>query len=172
MQYVKWLILALVVVMVVPVFAGGKEKCTMDTQTCLDKYAAKLKHKGWVGIEMDKAKEQKGLLITRVVPGSPAEAAGLQVAIWELLVDFGSVIDLTSGDFEIRSPGAVETAAQGYLSALPADLSGYTTTSFIVASDNGRTARSSQHMIVPEPMTAGLMGITLPLFLLRRKRSA
>jgi predicted metalloprotease with PDZ domain len=78
MQYVKWLIVVLVVALAIPVFAGGKEKCTLDTQTCLDKYAAKLKHKGWVGIEMDKSKDHKGLLITRVVPGSPAEAAGLQ----------------------------------------------------------------------------------------------
>ena len=78
MQYVKWFIVALVIVLAIPVFAGGKGKCTMDTQTCLDAYAAKLESKGWVGIEMDKSSDKKGLVITRVVPGSPAEAAGLE----------------------------------------------------------------------------------------------
>ena len=53
-QYVKWFIVALVLALALPVMAGEKGKCTMDTQTCLDKYAAKLKHKGWVGIELDK----------------------------------------------------------------------------------------------------------------------
>jgi len=77
-QYVKWFIVALVLALALPVMAGEKGKCTMDTQTCLDKYAAKLKHKGWVGIELDKAKAEKGLLVTAVVPGSPAEAAGLE----------------------------------------------------------------------------------------------
>jgi len=78
MQYVKWFIVFLVIALAVPAMAGGKGKCTMDTQTCLDAYAAKLKDKGWVGIEMDKAKDKKSLVITRVVPGSPAEAAGLE----------------------------------------------------------------------------------------------
>ena len=79
MQYVKWFIVALVIVLAIPVIAGGKSKCTMDTQSCLDAYAAKLKDKGWVGIEMDKSSDEKGLVLTRVVDGSPAEAAGLQV---------------------------------------------------------------------------------------------
>lgn len=78
MRNAKWFVLALVVVLAVPVFAGGKGKCTHTTQECLDMYAAKLKNKGWVGIEMDKSEDKTGLVITRVVPGSPAEEAGLQ----------------------------------------------------------------------------------------------
>jgi S1-C subfamily serine protease len=38
-----------------------------------------MKNRGWVGIEMDKGKDDKTLLISRVVPGSPAEAAGFQI---------------------------------------------------------------------------------------------
>jgi predicted metalloprotease with PDZ domain len=78
MQYVKWFIVALVVALAIPVIAGEKGKCTMDTQSCLDAYVTKLEQRGWVGIEMDKSSEAKGLVITRVVPGSPAEAAGLE----------------------------------------------------------------------------------------------
>ena len=41
--------------------------------------AAKFKEKGWVGIEYDKsAKKSDKHVIGKVVPGSPAEKAGLQ----------------------------------------------------------------------------------------------
>lgn len=57
---------------------GKKEeyKCTMETQACLNAMAAKLKNRGWVGIEWDPSESHA---ITRVVPGSPAERDGLRV---------------------------------------------------------------------------------------------
>lgn len=72
-----------------PLWAGEKHKCTMDTQACLDKMAASLKDRGWIGIEMDEKKGASGLTITRVVPGSPAEAAGFRVG--DLLVSVDGV---------------------------------------------------------------------------------
>jgi S1-C subfamily serine protease len=39
---------------------------------------AKFKQKGWVGIEYDKSKKGDKQIISKVVPGSPAEKAGLQ----------------------------------------------------------------------------------------------
>jgi len=48
----------------------------MDAQACLTKMVAVLKDRGWVGIEMDDAGGK--LTVTRVVPGSPAESAGLR----------------------------------------------------------------------------------------------
>jgi C-terminal processing protease CtpA/Prc len=41
--------------------------------------ATKMKDSGWVGIEMDVDESSKVMTIKRVVPGSPAEAAGMQV---------------------------------------------------------------------------------------------
>jgi C-terminal processing protease CtpA/Prc len=63
--------------MSLPVFAGGKEhKCSMDAQSCLNKMAASMKTRGWLGIEMDDSKG--ALAVARVIPGSPAEAAGFR----------------------------------------------------------------------------------------------
>jgi C-terminal processing protease CtpA/Prc len=78
MKHAKWLVLALLVVVAFPAAAGEYHKCDMDTQGCLDKMAAKVGERGWVGIEMDSG-DEGALMITRVVPGSPAEASGLEV---------------------------------------------------------------------------------------------
>lgn len=59
-------------------FAGdGHRKCDKSTQDCLDALAAKYQDHGWVGIELDHA-EKGAYKVTRVVPDSPAEAAGLR----------------------------------------------------------------------------------------------
>lgn len=65
--------------MAMPALAGSYEKkCTMSTQDCLDMMAAKLKNRGWVGIEMDQDEKSGVLTVVRVVPESPAEKAGFQ----------------------------------------------------------------------------------------------
>lgn len=86
---------ALVVAMAIPqVFAGGEDckghgadaakaahaskKCAYGTQDCLDYMANKMKSGGWVGIEMEKDDATGALTVQKVIPGSPAEAAGLQ----------------------------------------------------------------------------------------------
>jgi S1-C subfamily serine protease len=69
-------ILALVA-LTAPVLAGEGHKCTAGTQECLDKMAAKLASKGWIGIELDKTKKGE-LVITKVIENSPAEEAGLK----------------------------------------------------------------------------------------------
>jgi len=51
------------------------KKCPLDTQTCLDQMVAKMKGRGWLGIEWD----TETMLVQRIVPGSPAEAAGFKV---------------------------------------------------------------------------------------------
>ncbi len=56
--------------------AEKEHGCTADTQYCLNKMAAKLRDKGWVGVELDDA--DGAMTITRVEPYSPALAAGLQ----------------------------------------------------------------------------------------------
>jgi C-terminal processing protease CtpA/Prc len=97
MSAMKWVkVLAVVLIATVPlVFAGGEDckgkdaqasaahagyhgKCTLSTQDCLDHMAAKMKNSGWVGIEMDQDETTGALTILKVVPGSPAESAGLQ----------------------------------------------------------------------------------------------
>jgi len=73
-------VLALFILAALPALAGGDhKKCPYPTQDCLDKMATKMKDSGWVGIEMDVDETTWVMTIKRVVPGSPAEAAGLQV---------------------------------------------------------------------------------------------
>jgi S1-C subfamily serine protease len=57
--------------------AAGKDyRCSLDTQACLDKMVTKLVSRGWLGIEYNNVPGPDYLRVTRVVPGSPAEAAG------------------------------------------------------------------------------------------------
>jgi C-terminal processing protease CtpA/Prc len=58
--------------------AGGDYKCKASTQECLDKMAAKFEKSGFVGVELDTDKATGGYAITRIIPGSPAEKAGLK----------------------------------------------------------------------------------------------
>lgn len=54
--------------------------CPYTTQECLDYMATKMKDSGWVGVELESVDDgTPGMTVTRVVEGSPAEAAGIQV---------------------------------------------------------------------------------------------
>lgn len=95
MDRAKWVsAMAVAVVMSMPMArAGGEDcqghanaakaahassKCMYSTQDCLDSMATKMKTGGFVGIEMEKDEATGSLTILRVIPGSPAEVAGLQ----------------------------------------------------------------------------------------------
>jgi S1-C subfamily serine protease len=73
-----WLILAaLLILAIVPVFAHGDHgKCQYSTQECLDHMANKMKNSGWVGVELE-TENPDGYEVSKVVPGSPAEQAGI-----------------------------------------------------------------------------------------------
>lgn len=54
-------------------------KCAMPLQQCLDRMSSSLKTTGWVGIEFDNSiVSNGGYKVMKVIPGSPAEKAGLQ----------------------------------------------------------------------------------------------
>ena len=74
-----WLILAAVAILaILPAFAGHEHgKCSYGTQECLDHMAANLKSSGFVGVELDTDNPQ-GYEVTKVIPGGPAEAAGIE----------------------------------------------------------------------------------------------
>jgi len=64
------------VVPAAPSMAGESgHKCTYPIQQCLDRMSSTLKNSGWVGIEFDDSCVPYKIM--RVVPGSPAEKAGL-----------------------------------------------------------------------------------------------
>jgi S1-C subfamily serine protease len=64
-------------VLAVPAFAGGGEKCSADLQTCLNHHAA-MKDKGWTGLELDKS-DPAAIKVKAVTAGSPAAKAGFLV---------------------------------------------------------------------------------------------
>jgi C-terminal processing protease CtpA/Prc len=58
------------------VFAGHGGKCTKSSAECAAHMKEHYQAKGWLGIEADKSED--GLKVLSVVPGSPAERAGIQ----------------------------------------------------------------------------------------------
>lgn len=58
-------------------FAGGDHKCDKSAQDCLEKMAAHMKAKGWLGIETEKTADGRWA-VSAVTAGSPAEAAGFR----------------------------------------------------------------------------------------------
>ena len=72
--------LVLVLATALPALAGKEYgKCKEDTQTCLNHMAAMTKNRGWLGIEMNDEKGPSAIQVSRVIAGSPAQAAGFQV---------------------------------------------------------------------------------------------
>lgn len=77
----KFTVLALVVSLIAlaaPAIAEeGEHKCTADAQQCLDYFAKKFHNRGWMGIDAER--DARGLRITSVTDGTPAERAGIRV---------------------------------------------------------------------------------------------
>jgi hypothetical protein len=92
-------------------------------------------------------------------------AAALQVAIWEVIDDPTGPYDLGAGNFRLFGAASIATQANTYLAAIPGDLSGYVTPSYILDSVS---YPYSQDLIVPEPGTLMALMLGLPLFLARR----
>ncbi len=149
------MVATLVLALALPAAAGEKEygKCKMDTQSCLDAMVAKLKSRGWLGIEMEmvpvkgeKAATEKGAAegpmvtrVTRVVPGSPAQAAGFKEKDVLVSVNGAKFADNTeekcvtceatkdgwvpgSKVTYVVNRGGVDTTLNATLAALPSDV--------------------------------------------------
>ena len=78
MKRLTLLVVALFVAAVaVPAFAGKGEKCTIDTQTCLNKLSS-YKEKGWIGVGYEPT-EKGDMVVKSVTDGGPAAKAGFVV---------------------------------------------------------------------------------------------
>ena len=67
-------------------FAGDGKPCTASKEEC-QRHFAEMKSQGWSGIQADKS--DKGLVVTKVLPASPAEAAGIRAG--DVLLGFNGV---------------------------------------------------------------------------------
>ncbi|MBZ5637159.1 MAG: PDZ domain-containing protein [Acidobacteriia bacterium] len=82
----------------IPAVAGGMDhKCKYDTQACLNHMVSSMKDRGWVGLELTDEEANKPLTVTRVVPGSPAEAAGFRAGDTLVSVNGVKFADNTEG---------------------------------------------------------------------------
>jgi C-terminal processing protease CtpA/Prc len=74
--------LSLALWMPLSVLAGGHhkgEKCDKPIQECLNSMIAELKSTGFIGVEIDTDKETGTFKVTKIIEGTPAEKAGIQV---------------------------------------------------------------------------------------------
>jgi hypothetical protein len=78
-----------------PVAEQKGYKCPLDAQTCLNKMAAKLKSRGWLGIEYGDPLGSDAGRVTKVVAGSPAETAGFKVGDVLLSLEGARYADVT-----------------------------------------------------------------------------
>ena len=69
--------LALVVTMPLVAHGGGDHKCEHSVDECLNHMVTKLKSTGFIGVELADKKSGK-LIVAKIVPGSPAESAGIK----------------------------------------------------------------------------------------------
>lgn len=110
-----WLVLALMAALATTAAAG--EKCTADTQSCLNKMAQSLANKGWIGVELDSDEETGALTIKVVVDDSPAQAAGFKAG--DQLVAINGVVIADADEQTMKktwsemTPGKVVTCTIG-----------------------------------------------------------
>ena len=60
-----------------PTLAGESKRCTAPIQECLDYMSEKMRNSGFVGVEIDVDEETGTYTVQGVIPGTPAEEAGI-----------------------------------------------------------------------------------------------
>ncbi len=102
------LAMGLAVLLALPASAGASgTKCPLPIDVCLKQMAEKMRTTGWIGLEMEeKIEAAGGYRVKNVIPGSPAEKAGIQHGdlLWAI-----DAIRLAPDD-----PGAFERAKTGW----------------------------------------------------------
>jgi C-terminal processing protease CtpA/Prc len=60
-----------------PILAGESKRCTAPIQECLNYMSEKMRNSGFVGVEIDIDEETGTYTVQSVIPGTPAEEAGI-----------------------------------------------------------------------------------------------
>lgn len=92
----KWMGLALGALLAVPAFAGGGQKCTQETQACLNHFSEK-RDGGWTGLELEKmdaaGRMHPSPMVKKVADDGPAKAAGIRVGDFLLTLNGAKLSD-------------------------------------------------------------------------------
>jgi predicted metalloprotease with PDZ domain len=76
---INWLALTTVTLALTGTVAmAAKEPCTENVDDCVRHMREYFESRGWVGINMEPDEETGLVTLTKIIPGSPAEQAGLQ----------------------------------------------------------------------------------------------
>jgi C-terminal processing protease CtpA/Prc len=118
-----------------PALAGGDhaKTCSSPVQECLSEMVTKLKTTGFIGIEYDEKESTNGLKVSKVIPDTAAEKAGIQVGdVLEAMNDISFTKDNHEALARIKVPGKQVTLTltragerqeiQVTLSPMPTDL--------------------------------------------------
>jgi len=103
---------SLAILLALPALAGEHKKCDKPVHDCLNSMVVKLKSTGFIGVELDKSKKTGVLSISKVIKGSPAEKAGIQIGD-ELLAINGISFDKKNHEAmsKVKVPGKQVTCA-------------------------------------------------------------
>lgn len=86
--------------------AGEEKVCSEDVATCARQMAEHFRKRGWVGINMKHDEERDLVVIDRVIPNSPGEAAGLRA---------GDVLRGLNGiDYDTKNEEALKKAHESF----------------------------------------------------------
>lgn len=92
----------------IPALAGESHKCKTGTQDCLNKMAADMKSKGFIGVDGEWDEKAGGFRVMSYIEGTHAEHAGVEIN--DLLVAINGIAlsneEKTKADHGNRSPGS------------------------------------------------------------------
>ena len=133
--------LSLLIALAGTALAGRPEdKCNHDAQACLNRLAAKIQSKPWLGVEMEKT-DAGWMQVTAVIPGSPAAAAGFR-----------------TGDVVVAINGVLLTADKEEILKVKKSLGPGKTASYVVKRDGGKQKLAVTLGHVPATVAATWIG--------------
>ena len=103
--------LMVVLAMLVATAAFAGQKCTDNTQACLNNMAAK-QTKGWLGTDGEKNAEPVGYKLTKVYADGPAAKAGLQVG--DVLIAMNGISYASADEIKKAKQGLVPGSKASY----------------------------------------------------------